>query len=373
MKLRRLMVFALGFSLLPLGCGELDLDQLQEDLSDMFGNFDTSDEIDAYFGESSTFAALEQDENEGETDPPDTDDENEPPETENSNTAISIIATWGYKIRAPDETDITTTTWDPTITTSCGKVGLKKLIRFEDDDEVVSPRDSDQSISFISSTRPHRDGVLIVLGFDEADACDTSGTLSISSAALESTLTLDIADLLDYHSKWDVEGNNNLNVVAQKIESDCNKGYLFGRWQDNAESPQSSDDVEATDTNDPDEKAFGGFRGRAIDLLGERVGHLKGRWGKAKKGKHQGKNVIFGKFIDTEGKFKALFAGKYGMGHAKGAWYKKRSFNDAKGTFHFRYKRSTNSDRDSGLFRGRWADSACAHKPKGEKLKDKDD
>jgi len=46
---------------------------------------------------------------------------------------------------------------------------------------------------------------------------------------------------------------------------------------------------------------------------------------------------------------------------------------DKVGTFHFRYKRSTNSDRNAGLFRGSRADSACAHKPKGEKLKDKND
>jgi hypothetical protein len=371
MLLRRYMIFIFFLCLLPCACNGLDLSQIENDLGHLFGNFDTSDEANAYFDEKDTFSSLDL-LTEDDDDDTGTDDDNEPrpPETNEAHTAISIIAMWGYKGRAPDDTQITATTWDPTFTTSCGKLGLKKLIRFEVNDSVKRPRPNKQALSFVSSTGRHVDGVLLLLGFEEADACDSAGTLTISSDALDASLTLDISELNDYHERWAVGENNHVSVVAQRIEAACNKGYLFGRWQDSIDSALGDDSIDSEDDGGNEEHAFGEFRGRAINLLGERVGYLKGRWGKAKKGKHKNKNVVFGKFIDTEGKFKALLAGHYREGHAKGSWYKKRSFDEPKGTFHFRYKRLPNIDRDGGVFRGRWAENACSHRPENVSLTD---
>jgi hypothetical protein len=67
-----------------------------------------------------------------------------------------------------------------------------------------------------------------------------------------------------------------------------------------------------------------------------------------------GEQVFFGKYIDLDGHFRGLFAGRYGDGRFAGKWID-RDLDDH-GVLGGAYRETTDG---AGHFLGRWAETSC--------------
>jgi hypothetical protein len=69
-----------------------------------------------------------------------------------------------------------------------------------------------------------------------------------------------------------------------------------------------------------------------------------------------GERVFFGKYINLEGKFRGIYAGRYGDGHFAGRWLHRSGDKGALGGL---YRETIPGPEVGGHFLGRWAETTC--------------
>ncbi|MFO0761550.1 MAG: hypothetical protein U0359_34035 [Byssovorax sp.] len=245
-----------------------------------------------------------------------------------------VMLLWGHLPAAHDQVDDEVTPspidWTGTVSVDTGAIGVKRTLRFDPKDH-LDPRTSPAEVSFVSHTLPAVDGLLL----DVALPADGTKVLHFDSAALQTDI--DLADL-DAKGRGVVpvgDGKNALAFAGYAEPQGCAKGFVFGRWVKK-------------------HAGFGHLRGRVIDGVGDELGHVRGLWGHAPK---RDKNVFFGKFINAEGQFRALFGGTYGDGSFEGLWKTKDVARV--GTIEGRYFDGPDQDDGKGFFVSRWSEK-CA-------------
>jgi hypothetical protein len=349
-----------------------DATEIEAALNQDFGGL-TNEDTEPMFGDAATFEAV----GEAEADPGEappagdavgseanadvdasTDIAEDPSVPEAQRPVVYAIAiSWGRQV--VDTTAEGGTIWNPTLSTDCGMLAVKRLVKMEQNEGVVRPRTSPQTVSFRSATKPSHDGAILVLAIPQAElACTETGVLRFESEALDAPLEVPLdesmADLLLRHPLGD---GNNVVAIGHKIEPPradaCVKGRAVGRW------------TNAIDENGEVRADLGRFYGRVVSPTGELRGHIKGLYGVPKEGRFAGKRVLFGKYIDTDGKFAGILAGRYGDGKTGGAWHLRPVFDPSalRGLFIGQYASAPDLVPDGGLFGLRYASLECLARP----------
>lgn len=272
-------------------------------------------------------------------------------------------AVWGNL--SYDSTETEWTTWDGSLAISRGALVLRRVIRFEERDSVLT-RTSRDSIQWVSATMPHNDGLAIDLIvppmrpsldslFDtivtpENETIITINvdtippapvTLTFATGPYTHTFTMPEVASLDTIVTLD----NGLAIAFNgfRIErARCPKGFLSGKWGYNDEGQ-------------------GVFRGVWMTYRGDIAGFLQGHFGTT----DDNKNIFYGKWIDESGRFEGLLRGHWGPmpdEHADdngflhaGGWFRGKVYTADGlpiGILAGRYKSDDNAE--SGFFMGRW-------------------
>jgi hypothetical protein len=269
----------------------------------------------------------------------------------------AIAVTWGRRVL--DTTAEEVTVWNPTLSTDCGVIAMRRRIRLEPGEGVVRPRESAQAMTFNSATMPHFDGALVVLAIPaDQVACAETGMLRFDSEALDAQLTVPLdpsmANLVLRHELGD--GNEVIAIghALEPVNDGCVHGFIVGRW------------VNAIDASTGEvEGKLGRFYGRVMGPLGGLRGHIKGIYGVPQEGRFAGKQVLFGKYINTDGEFRGILAGRYGLGLLGGGWHLRPVADPAalKGLFVGQYASMPELVPDGGLFRMRYGSVECINTP----------
>jgi hypothetical protein len=287
MRIRHLF-FALPFGLMACNSGDSAIDDpatAQAAVTSSFGGATETDEIPA-FGDSVL-------------DSPEytTDDATVTDPTADANpdlaTAPRLYIAVGWGLFPPQKDATQVVQWDPTITAQNAGIRVVSPLRFEDNDAIVRPRTSISEVSITSSTRPGADGVLLsVIMAPRLNPTNGPVTLTFTSAVYTHTLTLEQGMRLTGHDVVDDAGHQVVYRVFRPDHDACKEGLMGGQWKTLAE---------------PKGMALGVLRGRIMHA-GHVTALFRGVFGQ----RPDGKNVLFAKAIDGDGKFVAILVGRYG-------------------------------------------------------------
>jgi hypothetical protein len=250
--------------------------------------------------------------------------------------SFHIALLWGHLPQTRDaddaDPDPKNVDWNGSISIDKGGIGLERTIAFDEGDK-VDPRTSKTSLSFDSHTLPSVDGLLLRVIVPAGG----STLLHFKTAPLNTEI--DLAELPQkvggiQRLKEDEEG---LVWLGFQDTPGCAKGFVHGRWVKT-------------------HAAFGRLRGVVSDADGERIGHVRGLWGHAKK---RNTDVFFGKYIDRDGDSHGLFAGRYGNDTFSGVWATKDESDVDKGHIEGFYGAASDNEDGRGVWLGRWSEK-CA-------------
>ncbi|UCE07414.1 MAG: hypothetical protein JSW07_05115, partial [bacterium] len=299
-----LLIFALLTMLIIGGCSknsptEPDQEEELTELDRPYGGYDTSDELPA-FGDPEISVTFEDDE--------DVDDSItlDPAFTNaiGSDTvnAYYIRITWGLLEFDSTSTDVIN--WNGSASITRGNLGIMKTIRFEGNDKIVLPRPDRKTVEWVSQTRPHFDGILLVIV--DRDASNIDGEFTFTTDLYSMTFSYDDLDSLELVETVIPQGHQLSIQAYNKKVIPFGGGFLDGKWIRTR-------------------KHGGKFHGRWIDNVGTRVGHLKGIWGVNR----FGEKLFFGKYISMNGQFGGLLAGNWGYSEdgENNGWFKGRWVN----------------------------------------------
>ncbi len=242
-----------------------------------------------------------------------------------------VIVLWGRIPADPLATD--GRDWSGTLSVSRGALVVRRTIAFENNDHLL-PRAAIDSVGFASYTKPYADGLALRV-LDPDPSAPTPLVLTYTSATATATYTFDLAQLATGPVVVDAGNGFKMIAIAQhQHDSDgCVGGFMRGRFH-------------ALTAN------FGVYHGLVTNRLGEPIGHVRGLYGHKK----DGTPVMFGKFIDHDGKFIGVLAGSYGNGDFLAKW--KQVGDDDHGRIRGKYFESPAAD--GGVFVARWAQTACS-------------
>jgi hypothetical protein len=239
-----------------------------------------------------------------------------------------LVIAWG---RMPADPNATTgRNWSGSLALSRGALVIGRTIGFEEATDRVLPRETRDRIAFESVTRPFADGfVLRVL-----DPDPSQGALHLTYTSADGSVTrdLDLSQLADGPLSIDVGDGNRIVALAMRENDRCDHGFMRGRWV--ALRPN-----------------MGVYRGVVANAEGEPVGHIRGIWGQ----RRNGNKVMFGKYIDGEGRFRGLLVGTYDAGHWHARWLISTGDHGVARGLYFDAPNAR-----GGMFVGRWAETSCA-------------
>ncbi|MBI5266081.1 MAG: hypothetical protein HY851_02500 [candidate division Zixibacteria bacterium] len=217
-------------------------------------------------------------------------------------------AIWGHLVA--DSTESMVTDWTGKLEISHGALVLRKIIRFEEGDEVL-PRTDPRIIEWVSHTGSHSDGVAVDLFvprpqpvLDTTFVVDTAGdtstvidttwpeppTLTFTTPPYSRTFTL--AELMKLDTVVTLSDSNEVAFWGMRMfRTTCPRGFVAGGW-DKADS-----------------SGVGLFRGRWINRWGNFAGFYHGHYGI----NDHGIPVFFGKWIDSTGRFEGFLRGTWGF------------------------------------------------------------
>lgn len=238
--------------------------------------------------------------------------------------------------------------WSGSITVSDGAVALKRTILFERPYDHRLPRDSRDSLAWVSHTGPHFDGILVKVISPLVDGVP-QGTVTFETPRYRTTLSVSELDDLELQVDVDEQGNA-VSLQGQVFEpTRCAAGFVNGFWRGGEDRPET----EAVE--------MGGFRGRYVSQNGLATGHLRGVYGMDS----SGERVLFGKFIGRDGRIRGLVAGTWqpaedgsGMGSFQARWVNRNGA--IMGTLEGRYRRNADDQIGDGFFEGRWRERCTA-------------
>lgn len=242
----------------------------------------------------------------------------------------TVLLMWGQLPGDPAETDVRD--WSGRLELNRGGMLIKRRIAFEQiTGDRILPRTDRAIIDFVSRTRPHADGLVLRI----ADPQPGTGPLTLTYTRAGGTAhTLELKELADGPVVVDV-GDGNKFVITTRDVDPCDHGMMRGRWQ--ALKPNA-----------------GVFLGVVGDEDGAPIGHIRGLWGQRK----NGEQVFFGKYINTAGEFRGIFAGHYEQGKFRGRWITRAGEHGLLGGAYFDHPQL-----QGGLFAGRWGETSCAQQP----------
>ncbi len=290
---------------------------VSSDLAQPNGGYDTADEAPE-FGAAAEFDAADI-----EPDTATADTTTAPDPTMAGGHDVLMI--WGKLPADPDEQAIHT--WTGSLTLSAGALAVARTIAFEDKTDAVLPRTAPNVVSFTSVTRPFVDGLALRV-FEPA----ATPTLTYAPADGSAGTVFDLAQLAAGPIVVDTADGDKMIAVGIHRDDTCHHGFMRGRWH-------------AINPN------LGAYLGRVTDHAGATIGHVRGIYGH----KADGSPVMFGKFIDTAGKFVGLIVGQYDNGDYQAHWIDRAGDH---GRLHGHYFEATGEER--GGFIGRWAESSCS-------------
>lgn len=220
--------------------------------------------------------------------------------------------------------------WTGKISISRGALLVRRTIRFEEGADRLAPRRDLREVEFTSVTRPHHDGLRLtvldpepladdplVFTYENASGIVYQGPISALIEAPES-VTVDDA------------GSRFVGLAVARPVDVCELGFLGGKWSGVA-------------------PGRGRVTGVVTDAAGEPMGHVKGIWGK----RRSGEQAFFGKYIDADGRFRGIFAGRYGDGEYAGRWLHAAREAGALGGRYF------DTPGRGGKLVGAWAETSC--------------
>lgn len=223
--------------------------------------------------------------------------------------------------------------WSGSIHVSRGAVIVRRTIRFEDKTDQLLPRTDPQSVEFTSVTLPANDGMRLTIVDPTPNAPEP---LTVSYEGKDGvSFSAPLADLLSGPKSEDVDaaGNRFVGIAIDTPVDVCQHGFLGGHWRRVLGER-------------------GRLRGAVTDASGDVVGHMKGIWGQRKNGEH----VFFGKYIDADGHFKGIFAGKYADGEYEGKWVVGGDAGKLGGRY---FANDAAPGRIAGFYVGRYAETSC--------------
>lgn len=244
-----------------------------------------------------------------------------------------------------DRSEIERLDWSGSIQVSEGVVVLKRTILFERPFDHRLPRDSRDSLAWVSHTGPHFDGILVKIISPVVDG-QAQGTVTFVTPQYRTTLLVSELDGLDVVLDVEAEGNA-ISFQGHVFEPRrCLAGFTQGFWGLGEDRPET-DAVE-----------MGRFRGRILGPAGEGVGYLMGSFGLDA----SGARVMAGKYIARDGRIQGLVGGTWepapdaeGMGSFQARWVNR--FGNVKGVLHGRYRVNGPEEPGDGFFAGRWQES----------------
>ncbi len=324
----------IGLALILGGCSknspaEADQGGDATDLDLPYGGFTASDELPA-FGEASIAADFGDDESVNDmisTDPSFANDLN--------STGINVYyirITWG--MLKGDSTATEPVNWNGSATVSRGKLGIMKTILFErnQNDHIILPRSDRRTVQWVSTTVNHFDGIVLVIL--DKDTLNVPGEFTFNTALYTKTFRFEELDSLQLIETVTQQGLQISIQAHSKQIIRLGGGFVEGKWIKT--------------------RQHGGvFRGRWINEIGTRLGHVKGIWGINR----FGEKVFFGKYIGLNGQFGGLLNGNWGYDSDETiGWFKGRWVNRAHttvGMIEGQWK--INPDQpNQGFFHGKW-------------------
>jgi hypothetical protein len=222
--------------------------------------------------------------------------------------------------------------WSGTLKVSRGGLIIRRTIAFEDATDKLLPRTSIDTVGFQSVTRPAVDGLALTV-LDPAPSTTSALTLTYTPADGSTAYTLDLTQLASGPIVVDAGAGYKILAIGHRRQvAACDSGFMRGRWH-------------ALSAH------LGKFLGVVTDEDGQAVGHVRGVFGQ----RRNGDSVLFGKFIDREGKFRGLLVGAFANGEYHARWVDRQGEH---GTAHGTYVEGATAT--AGQFLGRWAESSCS-------------
>lgn len=221
--------------------------------------------------------------------------------------------------------------WSGKVSVSRGAILVRRTIRFEDKGDQLLPRKDPQVVAFTSVTLPHHDGLRLTV-LDPTPLAPEPLTLTYENKD-GIIYSAPIGELIGGPETVPVDeaGNRFVGVAMAKPVDVCQFGMLGGKWLNVA-------------------PGRGKMIGLVTNAVGDPIGHVKGLYGQKK----NGEQVFFGKYIDDQGHFRGIFAGKYGDGHYQGKWLHASGEVGALGGHYF-----DAPAKPGGKFVGGWAETSC--------------
>jgi len=292
------------------------------------GGLDTTDEAPE-FAEPDAYAAAEIENERSVDDPMRLDARVDSMDRAVSAVRHRVLLAWG---RFPvDRTATNARDWSGSIRTSRGALVIGRTVGFEDATDRVLPRDTPDRVDFRSITRPFADGLLLRV----IDPDPTAGPIRLTYTSADGSVTreLDLGQLATGPLSVDAGDGNRVIAVALRDRADtCEHGFIRGRWVALREG-------------------LGAYRGVITDADGERIGHIRGMWGK----RRNGDAVMFGKFIANDGSFKGLLVGTYENGQWHARWTTRAGDHGLAGGLYI-----DAPEMRGGVFGGRYGETGCA-------------
>ncbi|MBM3318223.1 MAG: hypothetical protein FJY75_10285 [Candidatus Eisenbacteria bacterium] len=224
-------------------------------------------------------------------------------------------------------------TWDGSMTLSNGTIKVVSLIDFERDEDFLLPRETRESVSWVSVTSGGFDGlrVLILLPSDSTGGRAVE-TLTFVAGDFVKTFTTDALEELD--ELFELGDGSEVSFRAFRVNplSTVAHGFCSGRW-----GWAEGDSV-------------GTFRGHWIGGQdGALFGYMRGHYGVDA----QGRQVFFGKLIHLDGGF-----GGFLRGHWEAAGTGQDDSRRAHGNFQGEWANARGSA--VGRVRGHWSEAGRA-------------
>ena len=272
---------------------------------------------------------------------------------------------WGQLCYDSSITEITD--WSGSLSITRGAEVIRRVIRFEPEQDYILERTDRKLIEWVSYTTVHNDGIgvdiiippvlpvfdtsVIIDTITEGETVETiivdttypdPEPVEVTFATGPYTNTFSLAEISTLDTIVYLEDSSAIAFHGLKIDHrPCPRGFLTGFWG-------------------YDEEGNGVFEGVWMSQFGFVTGFVKGSYGE----NEEGEKVFFGKWISRDGTFEGLLKGYYGLRpnyHANfngfrhgGGWFKGNIFSEDHieiGVLKGKFNSSSNS---VGFFQGKW-------------------
>lgn len=242
--------------------------------------------------------------------------------------AHNVILLWGRIPADPGATE--GRRWDGELKLSRGGMIVRRTIAFEDATDKLLPRTARDAVAFESATRPFSDGLALTV-LDPTPADGNALSLTYTPANGSAAHTLDLAQLRTGAIVVDLGDGNKIVAMSRPRNDACDHGFMRGRWHQI-------------------NPAVGAFLGVVGNGDGGLTGHVRGIYGT----RRNGDKVVYGKFIDREGRFRGIIVGTYAGGNWDARWLTRAGDH---GEIHGIYW--PGPSLRGGGFLARWSENSC--------------